>query len=170
MPRRNRAARAALRAAERSSERSATSAPEPSLPRVGSAGRAPTGQVMEAVQAWSPAVARVALGVVLLWFGIHELIQPSLWTGYVPAVPSTSHLALGLVLVHGWALVVLGVALSLGVATRLAAALSALALIEIVLSLSLTGGVTDIVARDLGVFGLAVAVLASDQRRLVLRG
>lgn len=125
---------------------------------------------LEAAQDWAPTVARLALGLVLLWFGLHELIQPSLWTGYVPAIPSTSHLALALVLAHGWALSVLGVALCLGVATRLAAALSALALLEIVISLSLTGGVTDIVARDLGVFGLAVAVLASDQHRLALRG
>ena len=67
---------------------------------------------MDRIQPWAPAVARVALGLVLLWFGIHELIQPSLWTGYVPAIPSTSHLALALVLAHGWALSVLGVALS----------------------------------------------------------
>ncbi|MHB1522825.1 MAG: hypothetical protein ACYCS9_09515 [Candidatus Dormibacteria bacterium] len=163
MPRRNRMARAAARAAERSA------APHPSPIAVAS-GSHPGSQVMDRIQPWAPAVARVALGLVLLWFGIHELIQPSLWTGYVPAIPSTSHLALALVLAHGWALSVLGVALCLGVATRLAAALSALALLEIVISLSLTGGVTDIVARDLGVFGLAVAVLASDQHRLVLRG
>ncbi len=164
MPRRNRMARAALRAAERPS---ASVAPAPVAVASGSH---PPGPAIDRIQPWAPVVARVALGLVLLWFGIHELIQPSLWTGYVPVIPSTSHLALALVLVHGWALSVLGVALCLGVATRMAAALSALALLEIVISLSLTGGVTDIVARDLGVFGLAVAVLASDQHRLVLRG
>ncbi len=163
MPRRNRMARAAARAAERP-----LASPPP--PVAAASGSHPGAQVMDRIQPWAPAVARVALGLVLLWFGIHELIQPSLWTGYVPAIPSTSHLALALVLAHGWALSVLGVALCLGVATRLAAVLSALALLEIVISLSITGGVTDIVARDLGVFGLAVAVLASDQRRLVLRG
>jgi uncharacterized membrane protein YphA (DoxX/SURF4 family) len=120
-------------------------------------------------QAWSPTAARLALGLVLLWFGLHELVQPSLWTGYVPVIPQASQFAIGLVLCHGWLLSVLGVALVLGVAPQLAAGMSALMLLEIVLSLSFTGGVSDIVARDLGVFGLAVAVFASDRQKLVLR-
>ncbi len=125
---------------------------------------------LEAAQDWAPTVARLALGLVLLWFGLHELIQPSLWTGYVPAIPQSSGLALGMVLVHGWVLVLLGAALLLGIAPRVASAVSALLLLEIVLSLSFTGGVSDIVARDLGVFGLAVAVFASERQHLVLRG
>jgi len=125
---------------------------------------------LQAVQDWSPTVARLSLGLVLLWFGLHELIQPSLWTGYVPAISQTSGLALGMVLVHGWLLAMLGAALLLGIAPRVASAVSALLLLEIVLSLSFTGGVSDIVARDLGVFGLAVAVFASERQRLVLRG
>lgn len=162
MARRNRVARAAARATAGGQQLAAppTAVPTPAMGE----------GVLEATQEWGPTVARVALGLVLLWFGLHELFQPSLWTGYVPALPSTSHLALGLVVVHGWVLVMLGVALCLGVAIRLAAALSALALLEIVLSLTFTGGLSDIVARDLGVFGLAVAVLASDRHRLLLRG
>ena len=100
---------------------------------------------------------------------MHELLQPSLWTGYVPVISATSEFALILVLIHGWVLVMAGAALVLGIAPRLAAALSALMLLEIVLSLSITAGVSDIVARDVGVFGLAVAVFANDQSRLVLR-
>jgi uncharacterized membrane protein YphA (DoxX/SURF4 family) len=101
---------------------------------------------------------------------MHELVQPSQWTGYVPIISQTSHLALAMVLLHGWLLSVLGVALVLGVGTQVVAGVSALLLLEIVLSLSFTGGVSDIVARDLGVCGLAVAVFASDRQRLVLRG
>jgi uncharacterized membrane protein YphA (DoxX/SURF4 family) len=125
--------------------------------------------VIQTAQAWSPTVARLALGLVLLWFGLHELLQPSLWTGYVPVISATSNFALVMVLLHGWVLVLTGAALLLGIAPRLASALSALLLLEIVLSLSVTGGVSDLVARDLGVFGLAVAVFASDRQRLVLR-
>ena len=119
-------------------------------------------------QAWSPTAARLALGLVLLWFGIHELLQPSLWTGHVPVIPQSSQVALGLVLFHGWLLSVLGIAIIFGVAPRFAAGISALMLLEIVLSLSVTGGISDIVARDLGVFGLAVAVFASDRQALML--
>lgn len=125
--------------------------------------------MVQALRNWAPTVARLALGLVLLWFGMHELLQPSLWTGYVPVISATSEFALILVLIHGWVLVMAGAALVLGIAPRLAAALSALMLLEIVLSLSITAGVSDIVARDVGVFGLAVAVFANDQSRLVLR-
>jgi uncharacterized membrane protein YphA (DoxX/SURF4 family) len=159
MARRNRLARAAARNA------AAPALEVPVLERRVAA--SPGG--LQAVQDWAPTVARLALGLVLLWFGLHELIQPSLWTGYVPAISQTSALALGMVLIHGWVLVLLGAALVLGIAPRLAAAVSALLLAEIVLSLTLTGGVSDIVARDLGVFGLAVAVFASERQRLLLR-
>lgn len=125
--------------------------------------------VVQVTRAWAPTAARLSLGMVLLWFGLHELVQPSLWTGYVPVISQTSHVALAMVLLHGWLLSVLGAALILGVAPQLAAGVSALLLLEIVLSLSLTGGVSDIVARDVGVFGLAVAVFASDRQKLVLR-
>ncbi len=160
MARRNRVARAAARSSAAAVVEAHIADPNPTGP----AG------VVEAVQGWSPTVARLALGLVLLWFGLHELFQPSLWTGYVPGIAQTSALALGMVLLHGWVLVLLGAALMLGIAPRLAAAVSALLLLEIVLSLSFTGGLSDIVARDLGVFGLAVAVFASDRQRLILRG
>ncbi|MDR3034339.1 MAG: hypothetical protein LBV78_14715, partial [Kitasatospora sp.] len=32
---------------------------------------------------WGPTAARLLLGLVLAWFGYHELVQPALWTGYV---------------------------------------------------------------------------------------
>jgi len=160
VPRRNRVARTAARRL--------ASDPRPPVSELSPASRSEG--VLETVRGWSPAVARLALGLVLLWFGLHELLQPSLWTGYVPIIAATSRLALILVLLHGWVLVMAGAALMLGIAPRLAAALSALMLLEIVLSLSITAGVSDIVARDLGVFGLAVAVFANDHPRLIFRG
>lgn len=160
MARRNRVARAAARAATQDEvvpERTVTAAPTD-----------PAATAVALAEEWAPTIARIALGLVLLYFGVNELIRPSLWTGYVPAIPSTSSFAVGLVVAHGWLLSVLGVALGLGVATRVAAGLSALMLLEIVLSLTFTGGVSDIVARDLGVFGLALAVMGSSRQRLTL--
>lgn len=166
MARRNRLARAAARRATLDPR------PAPQNDAVHQVRDSAGGQdnAVQVIQDWSPTVARLVLGCVLLWFGLHELLQPSLWTGYVPAISSTSQLALGMVLFHGWLLAIAGVALVLGIATRLAAAFSALLLLEIVLSLTFTGGVSDLVARDLGVFGLAVAVFAGGRQRLVLRG
>lgn len=122
----------------------------------------------ELITGWGPTVGRVLLGLVLAWFGYHELVQPSLWTGYIPFVHSASAFAVILVLAHGWLLLVLAAALIAGVIPRLAAAVSALLLLEIVMSLVITGGLSDLTMRDLGVLGLAVIVAASADQRFAL--
>ena len=30
---------------------------------------------------WAPVAGRILLALVLAWFGYHELVRPSLWTG-----------------------------------------------------------------------------------------
>jgi len=122
-----------------------------------------------AAEAWAPTAARVLLGLVLAWFGYHELVSPGLWTGYVPVLSATSHLAELLVLAHGWVLLVLAVALIAGVAPRLTATIASLLLLEIVISLSASGGLSDLVLRDVGVLGLSVSVVGAKGQRLLLR-
>jgi uncharacterized membrane protein YphA (DoxX/SURF4 family) len=119
-------------------------------------------------EAWGPTAARLLLGLVLLWFGYHELVQPGLWTGYVPVLSATSHAAQVLVLAHGWLLLVLAVALLGGVAPRLAAGIAAVLLLEIVISLGVQG-LSDLVLRDVGVFGLSLGVAGATRHRLLLR-
>jgi hypothetical protein len=104
---------------------------------------------------------------VLAWFGYHELVQPSLWTGYVPVVPASS-LAVLLVLAHGWLLLILAVAMIGGIAVRAAAAVSVALLLEIVISLTVASGLSDLVLRDVGVLGLAACLTAPTRQRLVL--
>ncbi len=118
---------------------------------------------------WAPVVGRILLAVVLAWFGYHELVRPGLWTGYVPVVSPASSLAIVAVLVHGWLLLMLAVALAAGIATRLAALLAAVLLAEIVISLTITGGLSDLTMRDVGVLGLAITLTGVSQRRLALR-
>jgi uncharacterized membrane protein YphA (DoxX/SURF4 family) len=120
--------------------------------------------------AWAPVAARVLLGLVLAWFGYHELVRPSLWTGYVPVLSPASGLAVILVLAHGWVLLLLAVALVAGVAARTAAALAAVLMLEIIISLTATGGLSDLTLRDVGVLGLAVCLTGASQQRLVLAG
>jgi uncharacterized membrane protein YphA (DoxX/SURF4 family) len=120
--------------------------------------------------AWAPVAARVLLGLVLAWFGYHELVRPSLWTGYVPVLSPASGLAVFLVLAHGWMLLLLAVALAAGVAARTAAAVAAVLMLEIVISLTVTGGLSDLTLRDVGVLGLAVCLTGASQQRLVLAG
>lgn len=116
---------------------------------------------------WAPTAGRVLLGLVLAWFGYHELVQPSLWTGYVPVVPAGS-LAVLMVLAHGWLLLMLAVAMIAGIAVRALAAISAALLLEIVISLTVTSGLSDLILRDVGVLGLAVCLTAATRQRLVL--
>jgi uncharacterized membrane protein YphA (DoxX/SURF4 family) len=117
---------------------------------------------------WAPTVGRVMLGLVLAWFGYHELVQPQLWTGYVPGVSATSTVGIALVLVHGWVLLMLAVAIIAGVALRLAAAVAALLLLQIVITLTVMGGLSDITLRDVGVLGLAVCLTGDARQRAAL--
>jgi uncharacterized membrane protein YphA (DoxX/SURF4 family) len=117
---------------------------------------------------WAPTAARVLLGLVLAWFGYHELVTPALWTGYVPVVSATSSIAVVLVLAHGWLLLMLAVAMIAGIAPRALAAAAAILLLEIVISLTVTGGLSDLTLRDVGVLGLAVALTGRHTHRLVL--
>jgi hypothetical protein len=105
---------------------------------------------------------------VFAWFGYHELADPRLWTGYVPVVPATSTASVVLVLVHGAVLFVLSAALVVGIAPRAAGAIGALLMVEIVISLGVSG-INDIVVRDVGVLGLAVAVAVGQSRGVLLR-
>lgn len=117
---------------------------------------------------WAPTVGRMLLGLVLAWFGYHELVRPSLWTGYVPLV-STSSLAVLLVLAHGWLLLMLAVTMISGIAVRAAAAVSVALLLEIVISLTMTSGLSDLILRDVGVLGLAVCLTGTTKQQLSLR-
>jgi len=119
--------------------------------------------------AWAPVAGRVLLGLVLAWFGYHELLLPGEWTGYVPVINETSNLAIVAVLVHGWVLFVLAVALIAGIAPRVSAAIASVLLLEIVISLSVSG-LSDTSMRDVGVLGLAICLTGCRNQRLVLRG
>ena len=117
---------------------------------------------------WAATLTRITLGLVFAWFGYHELADPRLWTGYVPVVPATSSASVVLVLIHGVVLFVLAVALVVGVVPRAAGAIGALLMVEIVVSLGVSG-INDIVVRDVGVLGLAVAVAVSQSRAVLMR-
>jgi uncharacterized membrane protein YphA (DoxX/SURF4 family) len=117
---------------------------------------------------WAPAAGRILLGVVFLWFGYHELVQPDGWTQYVPFVSESSWPAVFLVLMHGWVLLVTGAALVAGIAPRAAAAVASALMLEIVIAVAVTGQ-SPTALRDIGVLGLAVCLTGVRHQRLVLR-
>src|SRR5260370_40953566 len=118
--------------------------------RPGPAARAPAAAGADATSAadraarmaaeWGPVAGRVLLALVLAWFGYHELVQPGLWTGYVPVLSSTSTLAVILVLADGWGLLMVAVALAARIAPRAAALLAAAPLLAVRVSLAVPGG------------------------------
>jgi len=150
-------------------------APAPAAQADQSAGRSPqtgptawTEHVGAITAEWAPTVARILLGLVFFWFGYHELVQPGGWTQYVPVVNESSSLAVILVLAHGWILFVVAAALVAGIAPRVAAAIASVLLLEIVISLIVTG-LSATALRDVGVLGLAVCLTGCKNQRLVLR-
>jgi uncharacterized membrane protein YphA (DoxX/SURF4 family) len=146
----------------------ATTAPGPATLATPATGlRASLDLANSATAEWAPTVARVLLGLVMLWFGYHELLLPGEWTGYVPAISESSSLAIILVLAHGWALLVLAAALLAGIMPRAAAAVASVLMLEIVISLMATG-LSDTALRDVGVLGLAVCLTGCKNQRLIL--
>ncbi len=117
---------------------------------------------------WVTTLGRLILGLVLAWFGYHELAVPKLWTGYVPFISPASQVAQILVLIHGVILSILAVGLIIGILPRTLAAIAAATMLEVVISLTMTAGLSDLVLRDVGVLGLALSVMASRHERLVL--
>jgi uncharacterized membrane protein YphA (DoxX/SURF4 family) len=144
----------------------AGAAPGPAAPATGVRGAAERAGAIAAE--WAPTVGRVLLGLVLAWFGYHELMLPGEWTGYVPVINETSNLAIIAVLVHGWILFVLAVALVAGIAPRVSAAIASVLMLEIVISLSVSG-LSDTSMRDVGVLGLAICLTGCRTHRLTLR-
>jgi uncharacterized membrane protein YphA (DoxX/SURF4 family) len=145
------------------------SSPRPDLEPAGSRLAGLAGRAPGLAAAWAPTLGRIALGRVFAWFGYHELEHPGNWTGYVPVLSETSNLAIVAVLIHGWVLWVLAAGLIAGIQPRLAAALASVILLEIVISLAVTG-LTDTALRDLGILGLAVCLTGAREQRLTLSG
>ena len=165
----------------RREEQAMSQATAPAAPAEPAAGAAPAAPVSAAgvrgaaeragqiAADWAPTAGRSLLGLVLAWFGYHELMLPGEWTGYVPVINETSDLAIIAVLVHGWILFVLAVALVAGIAPRVSAALASVLMLEIVISLSVSG-LSDTSMRDVGVLGLAICLTGCRTHRLTLRG
>jgi len=104
---------------------------------------------------YAPAVLRVGISLVFLWFAFQQLTDTATWTGFVPDIAmSLSGLsAETLVLINGVFEMLAGLALVAGFYTRLAATLLALHMFHLVYIV----GYSAIGVRD---FGIAIATLS----------
>jgi hypothetical protein len=105
-------------------------------------------------------VMRLALAFGLGYFGVQELHNPSDWGVFVPNAIANHypHAVNNLVILHGFLLTLASASVFLGLAYLAGSALAAALLGEVVIGLWLDGGVSDLVIRDIGLFGLAAAV------------
>lgn len=132
------------------------------------------GRLVNSVAEWAPPpglLARVALGAMLLLAGVHKLLDPAAWTVYVvdwlePFIvvsPTTFMLA------NGWLELGFGLLLLVDRYTAFAAFVAAASLSATVGYLAVvwvtTGQFGDVVARDVGLAGLAWAVTVDALRR-----
>jgi hypothetical protein len=109
---------------------------------------------------------RLGLGFVMCWFGVQELRSPSEWAVFVPSfVTDISPVAVNdLVLLHGFLLVLAAASVVLGLLYLPGAVLGVGLIAEILFGLWIDSGFNDLVVRDIGLLGLAVAVAADPLR------
>jgi uncharacterized membrane protein YphA (DoxX/SURF4 family) len=106
----------------------------------------------EKMKMFAPAVLRIGLSLVFLWFGTEQILHTSMWTSLIPGwITSLSGMsAATLVHCNGAFEIVFGLCLMAGYYTRVTALLLALHMFHI----ALTVGYSSIGVRD---FGLSLA-------------
>lgn len=105
------------------------------------------------IEKFSPTVLRIGMAIVVIWFGAQELMHPEMWISYIPdsAVSISTMSASALVHLNGAFEIVFGIAMLIGIKTRLSALLLALHMFEI----TYVVGYDAVGMRDLGLaFGL----------------
>lgn len=110
-------------------------------------------QAIDRLKIYVPAILRIGLGFVFMYFGWQSVSDPSLWVGLVPHWTNAIMPATDLVFVHGIFEIVLGILLFSGYFTRIISFLLFLDLVHIITLL----GWSDITVRDIG---LAFSMLA----------
>jgi len=115
---------------------------------------------------YSTAIIRIGLALVLLWFGIDEIINPEDWFGYIPLwLNGVLPFSLGtFIFLNGIFEVILGALLLSGFFTRIVAFVAALHL----LSITIAVGYNDIAVRDFGLTLMAVSLIFSGGGRFSL--
>lgn len=103
-------------------------------------------------------VLSYALGFVVTWFGLNEILAPQEWVAFAPPFLGTGSFAVSLVVIHGIVLTSCALLLFFKVYRRIAAAILALIFVEVVIGLVTQTGLSDIAVRDIGLCGLSIGL------------
>ena len=105
--------------------------------------------------ALSPIVLRIGIGLVIMWFGLQQIANPSGWVVYLPEFTKSLPISqINFVLLNGYFELVFGALLIAGFYLRIVALLLALHMAGIVLSV----GYNEIGVRDFGILTALVAI------------
>jgi len=103
---------------------------------------------------YAPILLRIAISLVVLWFGLNQIFNRELLLGYLPQYAFNLPIEpLSLILINGIFETVFGVLLIIGLFTRLSSFLLSLHIFIIAISI----GYNDVAIRDIG---LALATFA----------
>lgn len=103
---------------------------------------------------YAPALVRIGVGIVFFLFGISQITRPQTWLAWLPNfVGNLPFTQITFLILTGIFNLIVGVLLIIGIFTKIAALLSSLHLIGVIISL----GYNDISIRD---FGLLLAALS----------
>ncbi len=106
------------------------------------------------MQPFAPVVMRIALGLVMFWFGSQQITSPVSWIGYLPEwIDKLPISKMNFVYMNGLFELVFGALLIAGFYTRIVAGLLSLHLFGIAFSV----GYNEIGVRD---FGLSMALIS----------
>ncbi len=119
----------------------------------------------EKLKTYAPAVIRIGVALVILWFGIEQLINASDWTGWLPSYSKALPFSpVTLVHLNGIFETIFGALLFFGLFTRTAAALLALHMAHIITVV----GYGEIGARDFAIFAGALSAAFNGADKLCL--
>lgn len=105
---------------------------------------------------FAPAIVRLGLGLVFLWFGLTQIFNGQSFLGYLPSFAKQIPLApLTLILLNGILDTVIGLFYIIGILTRLTAFVAMLHLCLVVIGL----GYNDIAVRDVGLIIMSLSVM-----------
>lgn len=98
------------------------------------------------------------LAFVVIWFGTNEILSPERWVAFVPSFLGTGDVLHYLVIGHGVVLILCGLAMLSDFHKRIAAFIVFLMLVDIVVTLISISGLDEVVVRDIGLLGMALAL------------
>ncbi len=103
----------------------------------------------------SQIVLRVGIGLVIIWFGLQQVTNPSGWTAYLPSFVKSLPLSeISFVYLNGYFEIIFGVLMIAGFYLRIVALLLAIHMAGIVFSV----GYNEIGVRDFGIFIALVSI------------